>query len=212
MGKPRGQRFLFERLIFSPTASKPRIFWAILRHQKMVFYRWGSWVGGKLGLFWPKFSSYFHFRKGHLFLARIAVFSFIFTLPFFNSPVNFPPKILPTVSSKKTVPPSKPPVSSIPNEKQIPKVEEKVASADASANWWLPTEKINTDLPAPNISAMSAIAIEVNSKKIIYEKNSHWRLPQASTTKITTALVALERMNPNETITVSDQALNIHPG
>ena len=44
----------------------------------------------------------------------------------------------------------------------------------------------------PALSAHAAILIEAGSGDIIYEKNSQEKLPMASTTKIMTALVALE--------------------
>lgn len=45
---------------------------------------------------------------------------------------------------------------------------------------------------AADVSARSAILIEADTGEVIFEKNSHERLPMASTTKIMTALVALE--------------------
>jgi len=60
----------------------------------------------------------------------------------------------------------------------------------------------------PEINAKSAILIDAASGRILYEKNAHERLPQASTTKITTALVALENADPTKTIRVPDDFVN----
>jgi D-alanyl-D-alanine carboxypeptidase len=47
----------------------------------------------------------------------------------------------------------------------------------------------------PSIEGQSGIVMEVNTKKILYEKNVEQNLPMASTTKILTALVAIEKGN-----------------
>ena len=56
---------------------------------------------------------------------------------------------------------------------------------------------------APQISAKSAVAVDVKSGIILFEKNSKIRLLPASTTKLMTALVSLERCNPNQAVTVT---------
>lgn len=60
----------------------------------------------------------------------------------------------------------------------------------------------------PEVSAKSAVLIEATSGRVLYEKNSHERLPQASTTKITTALLALENAQLNEKISVCENFIN----
>lgn len=45
---------------------------------------------------------------------------------------------------------------------------------------------------APKVSAAAAVLIDAASGRVIFEMNAHQRLPQASTTKITTAIVAIE--------------------
>ena len=45
---------------------------------------------------------------------------------------------------------------------------------------------------APDISSRGAVVIEQTSGKVLWGKNAHERLPMASTTKIMTALVAIE--------------------
>lgn len=55
----------------------------------------------------------------------------------------------------------------------------------------------------PEISAEAAVVIDKNSMISLYEKNSTFRLPPASTTKIMTALVALDYYNPGDVLTIN---------
>ena len=61
----------------------------------------------------------------------------------------------------------------------------------------------------PSVSASSAILIEADSGKIIYEKNADERRSMASTTKIMTALVALDCGDIQRTVSVSADAIGI---
>ena len=61
----------------------------------------------------------------------------------------------------------------------------------------------------PDVSAQSAILIEKNSGRILYSKSADLRLPIASTTKIMTALCALEYCDINMTVTISDTASGV---
>ncbi len=63
----------------------------------------------------------------------------------------------------------------------------------------------------PSVSAQSAILIEKNSGRVLYEKNADSRLPMASTTKIMTALCALNAFgdNINNIIEISDNAAGV---
>ncbi len=58
-------------------------------------------------------------------------------------------------------------------------------------------------------SAVSAIVIETSGNTVIYQKNPHKKLPMASTTKIMTALCAIEAGNIDRTITVDPKAVGI---
>lgn len=61
----------------------------------------------------------------------------------------------------------------------------------------------------PALSAHAAILIEAGSGDIIYEKNSREKLPMASTTKIMTALVALEEGDLSKTVQVAEDACGV---
>lgn len=64
-------------------------------------------------------------------------------------------------------------------------------------------------LPAPTLSAKSAVLIEVESGEVIFGKNADDRLPMASTTKIMTALVAIENADISKTVSVSPEAVGV---
>ncbi len=70
-----------------------------------------------------------------------------------------------------------------------------------------------------SVSAESAILIEAESKKILFEKNAHEKRGIASTTKIMTALVALENSDLDEivqattkTVGVEGSSIYLHAG
>lgn len=59
-----------------------------------------------------------------------------------------------------------------------------------------------------NITSGAALLIEPSTNKIIYEKNSKEKMYPASTTKIMTALLALENCELNETVIASQKAVS----
>ncbi|MBZ4662376.1 MAG: D-alanyl-D-alanine carboxypeptidase [Caloramator sp.] len=71
--------------------------------------------------------------------------------------------------------------------------------------------KINTVPTSKKITLNSyaAVVIDQNSGRILYSKNSDIRLPMASTTKIMTTIVALEKGNLNDRVIVSKKAASI---
>jgi D-alanyl-D-alanine carboxypeptidase (penicillin-binding protein 5/6) len=68
---------------------------------------------------------------------------------------------------------------------------------------------LNITLSAVEITAKSAVVIDMNSKKILYIKNGNEKLPFASTTKIMTAIVAIEMCDLQEVVKVDDKAVEI---
>ncbi len=60
-------------------------------------------------------------------------------------------------------------------------------------------------------TARAAILIEAETGRILYEKNAHEPLPMASTTKVMTALVALENASLSDTVTAGKNAFGV-PG
>ncbi|MBQ7398414.1 MAG: D-alanyl-D-alanine carboxypeptidase [Clostridia bacterium] len=77
-----------------------------------------------------------------------------------------------------------------------------------------PQESIEPpDLPVlqdvGGVSAKSAVLIDANSGQVLYEKDASVRLPMASTTKIMTALCALELADADTLITVDARAVGV---
>ncbi len=63
----------------------------------------------------------------------------------------------------------------------------------------------------PEIAARSAVLMNPATGEILFAKEPHLRLPPASTTKVLTALVTLEHLDPNARILVSPQAASAPP-
>ncbi|MCC6346270.1 MAG: D-alanyl-D-alanine carboxypeptidase [Nitrospirales bacterium] len=61
---------------------------------------------------------------------------------------------------------------------------------------------------ADEIAGRAAVVIDSATEKILYAKNPNWKLPPASTTKLVTAMVALDRLSPDAVITISSNAAN----
>lgn len=63
----------------------------------------------------------------------------------------------------------------------------------------------------PGIAALSAVLMNPATGEILFAKEPHLRLPPASTTKVLTALVALDHLDPNTRLSVSPQAASASP-
>jgi len=61
-----------------------------------------------------------------------------------------------------------------------------------------------------SINARSAIVMDFESGRVLFEKNAYQKRPMASTTKVMTAIVALENGNLDDIVTVSRNAASIH--
>ncbi|MBI3485934.1 D-alanyl-D-alanine carboxypeptidase [Candidatus Daviesbacteria bacterium] len=60
---------------------------------------------------------------------------------------------------------------------------------------------------APNFSAEAVLAYDLDLNQVIYQKNIHQRLSPASTTKLLTALVAVDYFKPGDILTVYGEDL-----
>jgi D-alanyl-D-alanine carboxypeptidase (penicillin-binding protein 5/6) len=58
----------------------------------------------------------------------------------------------------------------------------------------------------PQVAAQAAVLMDLDSGRVLWGKNENEPMSMASTTKIMTAIIALERGNPNDIVTVSKQA------
>ena len=57
--------------------------------------------------------------------------------------------------------------------------------------------------------AQSYIVLEKTTKRVLSDSNADARLPMASTTKVMTALIAIEKGNPADTVTIPGEAVGI---
>ena len=63
----------------------------------------------------------------------------------------------------------------------------------------------------PEISAQAAILLESTTKKTLYTKNENQKMNPASTTKILTAIIAIENCNLQDTVLIANEAISILP-
>lgn len=63
--------------------------------------------------------------------------------------------------------------------------------------------------PAPNVTAASWIVFDATDGVVLASRNADERRPMASTTKIMTALIALEESDPETLVTVSNRAADV---
>lgn len=74
---------------------------------------------------------------------------------------------------------------------------------------WVPGgEKFGTEIE-PEIAGESGLLVDIDSGKVVFEKNSMKRMKIASLVKIMTAVVALEHKKVSEEILVSDKAASV---
>lgn len=72
---------------------------------------------------------------------------------------------------------------------------------------------IKAETTEPDIAAGTAILMDARTKTVLYQKNGYQKCYPASITKLMTALLAIENLSPNDTITFSKDAIfGIEPG
>ena len=64
-------------------------------------------------------------------------------------------------------------------------------------------------LPENKLYAKGAVLMDANSGRVLYAKGADDKMPMASTTKIMTCIIALERGNPEDVVTVSSYAASM---
>ena len=69
---------------------------------------------------------------------------------------------------------------------------------------WL--EVVSVTNETPKIMSKTALVYDNTYNKILYEKNMYEKIPNASTTKILTAIVAYENSNPEDVVIVGKKA------
>ncbi len=63
----------------------------------------------------------------------------------------------------------------------------------------------------PKISARAALVMNAQTGEILYARQAYQRLPPASTTKVLTTLIALEKLDLNAKVAVSPSAAGVEP-
>ena len=62
-----------------------------------------------------------------------------------------------------------------------------------------------------DIHSKAAVVIDASTGRVLYGKNPNLKLPPASTTKLMTAMIALDRLDLNQTVTISERASKVSP-
>lgn len=76
-----------------------------------------------------------------------------------------------------------------------------------------PAEVLDSNgIPAFTADAEAAILVNAETGDVLYERNATERAYPASTTKIMTALLVLENMDPDDTITMTKEDVDLEPG
>lgn len=65
------------------------------------------------------------------------------------------------------------------------------------------------DISIPKVTAKCAVGVDSETGRILFEKNAHVKMEMASTTKIMTAIIAIEKDNLDDLVTISGNAANI---
>lgn len=79
-----------------------------------------------------------------------------------------------------------------------------LALAVSQMNMVYPKADVYTGIEEPtDLYGQSALLMDADTGRVLFEKDGYRRMPMASTTKIMTCLVALEQADPESTVTVS---------
>jgi len=68
---------------------------------------------------------------------------------------------------------------------------------------------LDSNISRPEVSAKSAAVFDTKSSRFLYDKNSSFRLPIASLTKIMTAVIAKENFNLDDIVTVYEESIRV---
>lgn len=71
---------------------------------------------------------------------------------------------------------------------------------------YLPTLEVSSKNDTLNLSSKYALVLERSTNTVLFEKNGYTTTAMASTTKIMTAIIALENSNLTDTVTISSKA------
>lgn len=95
----------------------------------------------------------------------------------------------------------------------IPKLLSAFSSPSKEGSYWKPKLVSKASAQEPlNLTAISAMSYDTTTETLLYEKQPELRLPIASLTKIMTAIIALENLELEDTVTVTKSAAEIGEG
>ena len=80
----------------------------------------------------------------------------------------------------------------------------------AGAPGWASPRKPKT-LTQPSVTAKSYAVVDAEDGRILYGKNPNLKLPPASTTKLMTVLIAMEKLSLDDRITIGRRAASVPP-
>lgn len=80
-------------------------------------------------------------------------------------------------------------------------------SADGSAVYVSDPTSLGKTLAQPTVTTGSAIVMDADTGEVLFEKNAYTQRPMASTTKIMTAIIALEQSELGKEITINSDML-----
>lgn len=100
------------------------------------------------------------------------------------------------------------PESKITKDTNIERYQKTLIDFDEPESNWEPKEKYGTS-SQPEIAGESGLIIDLETDKILFEKNSEQKMKIASLTKIMTAVIALEHKNLGDKIQVDAEAASI---
>ena len=103
---------------------------------------------------------------------------------------------IPVTSATQPVPTQQPSLTATPTMTPAPTATDTFTPA--------PTPTGTPDQPDLNLAAQSAILIDADSGEVLYQKNPHQIIYPASTTKIMTALLAVENLDLRESLVIGD--------
>ena len=82
-------------------------------------------------------------------------------------------------------------------------------SASMSGNICVPAGDASLPVALTGVSARGAVLMEAESGDVVFGQNQNARLPMASTTKIMTALVALDALPLSTVVTITEKAVGV---
>jgi serine-type D-Ala-D-Ala carboxypeptidase (penicillin-binding protein 5/6) len=63
----------------------------------------------------------------------------------------------------------------------------------------------------PRVTARAAIIVDAATGEVLWERNADWQLPPASTTKVMTAILAIESRRLDDSVTIDPEVADIPP-